>query len=178
VFNKTVVVGAPNAQSSSAIYAGAAYIYNYEYQTAQWEFVQKITTPSSRTGDQVGFSTTIRGKFVVLGSPFNSDFGNHTGAIYIYQRGEEDGDTFTQLGTLYSPKLTVQSHFGWSVSTNKNGTIAVGAPSDRSGAGSVYIFKTVAFAQWTLVGTIEPSDVTVSPGTNGNFGWDVVITDE
>jgi hypothetical protein len=174
-----MVVGAPNAQSSSAIYAGAAYIYNYKYDTAQWKFVQKITNPSSRTGDQVGFSTTIRGKFVVLGSPFNSDSGYHSGAIYIYERGNENGDTFTQLGTQYSPKFTVEGHFGWSVSTNKNGTIAVGAPSDRSGAGSVYIFKTGAlFAQWTLVGTIEPSDVTVSPGTNGNFGWDVKITDE
>ena len=90
--------------------------------------------------------------------------------------GGEDGDTFTQLSSVYPPNFTIQGKFGWSVSTNREGTIAVGAPADRGGVGSVYIFKTSSLATWSHVGTLEPSDVIASP--NGNFGWDVVITDE
>eukprot|EP00804_Cyclotella_cryptica_P000057 CCRYP_013743-RA/>CCRYP_013743-RA protein AED:0.16 eAED:0.16 QI:2268/1/1/1/0.69/0.66/27/153/931 len=175
VYNKTVVVGAPFARSSASIYAGGAYVFNFNYDTKTWEYVQKITTPASRTGDRVGFSVTIAGRFAVLGSPYNSQFGNATGAIYIYDRGGQDSDTFAQQDTKYSPSLGPNSLFGWSVSTNSNGTIAVGAKGDRNAKGSVYIFKTTQFASWTHVFTIEPDDVTASPSTGGNFGWDVVI---
>ena len=203
VYNKTVIAGAPNAQSScesmkdvifpscafcissyysaiqiAAIYAGAAHIFDFNYETMEWEFVQKITTPASVTGDQVGFSTAMRGKFVVLGSPFNSQFGTNTGYIYTYERGGDDGNTFTQLASIFNPNFTPNGNFGWSIAVNRNGTIAVGAPGDRSGVGSVYIFKTRTYAQWNLVGTIEPTDVLASPETNGNFGWSVAINDE
>lgn len=144
----------------------------------KWEYVQKITTPASTTGDQVGFSTSMRGKFVVLGSPFNSQFGNNTGYVYIYERGGEDGDTFTQLASIFGPNLSPNSNFGWSVSVNRAGTLAVGAPGDRGSVGSVYIFKTLSFGQWNLVGTLEPTDITASPETYGNFGWSVGINEE
>ena len=134
-----------------------------------------MTTPASITGDQVGFSVSISGRFVVLGSPYNRQFGNATGAIYIFDRGEIGGDTFAQQDTKYSPSLFPNSLFGWSVSTNSNGTIAVGAKGERNAKGSVYIFKTTQFASWTHVFTIEPDDITESPSTGGNFGWDVAI---
>lgn len=106
----------------------------------------------------------------MLGSPFNSQFGNSTGYAYFYKRG---GDTFTQLASIFNPTFTINSNFGWSVSVNRNGTVAVGAPGNGgTGVGAVYIFKTASFAQWNLVGTIEPTDVTAS------FGWDVAINDE
>ncbi|KAL7519364.1 hypothetical protein ACHAWX_004128, partial [Stephanocyclus meneghinianus] len=175
VYNKTVVAGAPFARSSASIYAGGAYVFNFNYDTKKWESVQKMTTPASITGDRVGFSVSISGRFIVLGSPYNRQFGNATGAIYIFDRGEDGGDTFAQQDMKYSPSLSPNSLFGWSVSTNSNGTIAVGAKGERNAKGSVYIFKTTQFALWTHVFTIEPDDVTASPSTGGNFGWDVVI---
>lgn len=110
----------------------------------------------------------------MLGSPFNNQFGNSTGYAYFYKRGDgEDGDTFTQLASIFNPTFTINSNFGWSVSVNRNGTVAVGAPGNGgTGVGAVYIYKTATFAQWNLVGTIEPTDVTAS------FGWDVAINDE
>ena len=133
-----------------------------------------MTTPASTTGDEVGFSTSIRGEWIVLGSPFNSKFGYGTGCAYFFKRGEgEDGDTFSQLASIFNPTFTVNSNFGWSVSVNRFGTVAVGAPgSGGNGVGSVFIYKTLTFAQWTLVGRLEPTDITSS------FGWVVAINDE
>ena len=203
-YNRTVVVGSPRARSSgeheflfvtlhcitislmllppAAIYAGAAYIYNFNYHTGNFNFVQKITTPASTTEDAVGISTSIRGEWIVLGSPFNSQFGNSTGHAYFYKRGDgddggedskQDSDTFSQLASISHPSYTVNSNFGWSVSVNRFGTVAVGAPgSGGNGVGSVFIYKTLTFAQWTLVGRLEPTDITSS------FGWVVAINDE
>jgi hypothetical protein len=120
----------------------------------------------------------MRGRFVVLGSPFNRQFGNNTGYIYIYERAGEDGDTFTQLASVFGPDFTPNSNFGWSVSTNRNGTVAVGAPGERGNIGTVFIFKTETFSQWTLVGKLEPDNIAASPSTYGNFGWSVAINDE
>lgn len=91
----------------------------------------------------------------------------------MYKRGGEDGDTFTQLASLFNPTFTVNTNFGWSVSVNRFGTVAVGAPGNGgTGVGAVYIYKTLSFSQWTLVGAIEP------PGITASFGWDVAISDE
>eukprot|EP00956_Cyclotella_meneghiniana_P034845 scaffold108711_cov26-Cyclotella_meneghiniana.AAC.1 len=99
----------------AAIYAGAAYIYNFNYHTGNFNFVQKITTPASNTEDAVGISTSIRGEWIVLGSPFNSQFGNSTGYAYFYKRGDgddggeeskQDSDTFSQLASISHPSYT------------------------------------------------------------------------
>ena len=85
----------------------------------------------------------------------------------------EDGDTFSQLASIFNPTFTVNSNLGWSASVNRLGTVAVGAPgSGGNGVGSVFIYKTLTFAQWTLVGRLEPTDITSS------FGWVVAINDE
>ena len=160
---------------AASIYAGGAYVFNFNYDTQKWEYAQEMTTPASITGDRVGFSVTISGRFVVLGSPYNRQFGNATGAIYIYDKGGNDGDTFTQKETKHSPSLTPNGLFGWSVASNSNGTIAVGAKGDRNAKGAVYIFKPNELDSWTHVFTIEPDDITASPSTGGNFGWDVAI---
>lgn len=113
----------------------------------------------------------------MLGSPFNSQFGNNTGYIYIYKRMNGEF-TFTQLASIYNPNFAINGMFGWSVSINSHGTIAVGAPGDRAKKGSVYIFKTSSPTQWAYVATLEPDGASSAPSTEGNFGWDVVINEE
>ena len=131
--------------------------------------------PSFGIGDDVGTSVAIRGNYVVVGAPLNDVFGINSGSVYIFERGE-GGDTFSQLATLYQPSPEVSALFGWSVTVNKFGTIAVGARAARVARGSVYIYKNTGSAQWTLVSTLEPL-VTSDPTNGGNFGWDVAIDD-
>jgi hypothetical protein len=153
-------------------------VYNFNYEKQKWEFMQKIATPASVTGDRVGHSVSISGKYLVVGSPYNSQFGNHTGNIYIYQQASEDSDSFTASDTRYSPIPSLNADFGWSVDVNSKGVIAVGAKGDRGTVGSVYIFKTSSVTTWTHVFTIAPTDSTASSSTGGNFGWAVAIDEE
>jgi hypothetical protein len=119
---------------------------------------------------------SFSGRYLVVGSPYNSQFGNHTGNVYIYQRASEDSDSFTASDTRYSPIPSLNSDFGWSVDVNSKGVIAVGAKGDRGNVGSVYIFKTSSVTTWTHVFTIEPAGSTASPSTG--FGWAVAIDEE
>ena len=119
---------------------------------------------------------SFSGRYLVVGSPYNSQFGNHTGNIYIYQQASEDSDSFTASDTRYSPIPSLNSDFGWSVDVNSKGVIAVGAKGDRGNVGSVYIFKTSSVTTWTHVFTIEPAGSTASPSTG--FGWAVAIDEE
>ena len=152
-------------------------VYNFNYEKQKWEFTQKITTPASVTGDRVGHSVSFSGRYLVVGSPYNSQFGNHTGNVYIYQQASEDSDSFTASDTRYSPIPSLNADFGWSVDVNSKGVIAVGAKGDRGNVGSVYIFKTSSVTTWTHVFTLDPADI-VPSHPYGNFGWAVAIDEE
>ena len=134
-----------------------------------------MTSSSSFDLDKFGFSVSISDSYIVAGSPQNDRFGTNAGAAYVFQKGESGGDTFIPAYDLYSPDPAPSALFGWSVSVNSNGVIAVGAKGDRTAKGSVYIFKP-AEEGWTHVFTLKP-DVTASFVNVGNAGWDVAIDD-
>ena len=154
-------------------FTGAAYIFAYDYNARDYKYVQKLTSSSSSDLDKFGFSVSIKESFVVAGAPQNDRFGANAGAAYVFQKGGSDDDAFVPAYDLVSPDPAPSALFGWSVSVNSRGVIAVGAKGDRTAKGSVYIFKPVG-SGWTHVFTLKP-DVTASFFNVGNAGWDVAI---
>jgi hypothetical protein len=162
-------------QWTAGDFTGAAYIFAYDDNAGGFKYVQKLTSSSSSDLDQFGFSVSIKEKYVVAGAPQNDQFGTNAGAAYVFQKGGSSDDDFVPVYDLASPDPAPSALFGWSVSVNSKGVIAVGAKGDRTAKGSVYIFKP-AGSGWTHVFTLEPN-VTASFFNVGNAGWDVAIDD-
>ena len=162
-------------QWTAGDFTGAAYIFAYDNNDGGFNYVQKLTSSSSSGLDKFGFSVSIKEKYVVAGAPQNDRFGMNAGAAYVFQKGGSSDDDFVPVYDLVSPDPAPSALFGWSVSVNSKGVIAVGAKGDRTAKGSVYIFKP-AGSGWTHVFTLEPN-VTASFFNVGNAGWDVAIDD-
>jgi hypothetical protein len=81
--------------------------------------------------DRFGHLVSLSGKYLVVGSPHNSQYGYQTGSIYIFERETESSVYFAQQEHIYSPIPTFHGDFGWSVDVNSKGVIAVGAKGDH-----------------------------------------------
>lgn len=157
------------------ITGGAAYVYNIDSNN-NVNLAQNLTNEKLGSGDKFGFSISINGNYIVAGAPENDGDEANTGAAYIFEKGVENGDSFSLVYDLVSPTPAISAQFGWSVDVNLNGVVVVGAKGDRLAEGSVYIFKP-ADSTWDHVFTLEP-DVIASFPNLGNAGWSVAIDDE
>lgn len=108
------------------------------------------------------------GDYIVVGAPYSNSTGEPSeGAAYIFYKGSNVWDFLSPLPTAFA-------YFGWSVSVNSNGVVAIGAYQDRNGKGAVYIFKpNSSSTSWEHVFTLEP-DVS----NYANAGTSVAIDDE
>jgi len=147
---------------------GAVYVFEYRYDEPtdqyEWVFIQKLAPTVSLDG--LGYLVSLVGEFLAAGAPFYDQNG---GAVHVFRR-PAGTDTFQQLATLVSPNPEVDGHFGYAVAVDKDGDIAVGAPSERSYRGSVYVFARVAGPDWDIVQTFQP-DVS----SNAYFGWSIAM---
>ena len=126
------------------------------------------------SGDQYGISsaTSADGSTIVIGSLSDGTAGEQSGAAYVFTETMVD---YAQNGKLTASDGAAGDYLGSSVSISGDGsTIAVGAPGDGSGAGSVYVF-TVPSGGWaSAAGTIK---LTASDGAAGDgFGSSVSIS--
>ena len=149
------------------VIGGAAYVFESNDIDESVEFVQKLTEESLADEDQFGFSVSISGDYIVVGAPFSNSTGEtNAGAAYIYKG--------SKVWDLLSPFPFNYAYFGWSVSVNINGVVAIGADEDRGSRGVVYIFKPIGSStMWEHVFTLKPD---VSKGANA--GASVAINDE
>lgn len=168
MFNNTIVAGSPGEN--------AAYILSYQNDTGNFTYEQKLTHPSLVGNDRFGSSVSINGNYVVVGAPQTNISYSADGAVFVFKRGDSNDDLFVSHSYFTSPNPVPNAFFGWSVSVNSNGTIAVGAKGDRAAKGSVYLFK-LDVGEWNHVFTLDPDDVTSSFFNDGNFGWNVAIDD-
>ncbi len=128
-------------QFKAGDFTGAAYIFAHDNNTGGFTYVQQLTSSSSSDLDKFGFSVSIKESYVIAGAPQNDRFGMNAGAAYVFQKGGSSDDDFVPVYDLVSPDPAPSALFGWSVSVNSKGMIAVGAKGDCTARGSVYIFK-------------------------------------
>lgn len=148
-----IASGAPNFGATDA---GAVYVFTRS--GTSWSQQQRITGFTiAQTGDAARvMSINGDGTYLMFSAPAS---GNPSGIGYthIYIR---TGSTWTLQQTLSQTGL-----FGWAVSINNAGNIAIiNASADTTYTGKVYVYNRVGTA-WNLIQSV----ITTPSQTNANF---------
>ena len=135
---------------------------------------RSLTSPDPDSGDQFGVSsaTSADGSTLVIGSLGDGNAGEQSGAAYVFTKSM---DRWVETAKLTASDGAAFDRFGSSVSMSGDGSaIAVGAPGDGSGPGSVYVFARPAGGWATSSGA---SKLTASDGAAGDgFGSSVSMS--
>lgn len=122
---------------------GAAYIFEKD-NDGTWTETQKLMGHSQEPNKQFGWSTEIKGNFMMVAAP--SVYGSEVGEVYFYNRNSSGEWVEQQL--IQGTDTVAEDVFGWCVAMNGQDAI-IGAPwsdLDENGgnsmdsAGAAYIF--------------------------------------
>ncbi|MDF1808229.1 MAG: FG-GAP repeat protein [Phycisphaerales bacterium] len=94
----------------------------------------KFTAQDGATDDEYGYAVAISGTRVLVGSPYDDDFGDDSGSVYV-RSGQ-------QSFKLNASDAAAGDRFGWSVASSGSFAI-VGAPYNTDngfGTGAAYVF--------------------------------------
>jgi len=94
----------------------------------------KLTAPDGAAEDEYGQAVAISGARALIGAPFDDDFGDDSGSVYV-RSGQ-------QSFKLNASDASAGDRFGWSVAVSGSYAI-VGAPYDTDdgfGTGAAYVF--------------------------------------
>ena len=135
------IVGAPGADPSSVLNAGAAYLY--EYADGAWSEIDPRLLPDDRLMiDAFGTSVSIAGDTAIVGKPFDDNSsGTAAGCVYFYLRSEGSWGDEQKLVELTGDD---DDSFGWSVAIyGKTAVIGAYLHDDDAGddTGSARIAK-------------------------------------
>ena len=135
--------------------------------------VAKLTASDGAAGDEFGWSVSVEGDTVVVGSKGDDDSGSSSGSAYVFVRPSEGWATATETAKLTASDGAADDEFGWSVSVDGD-TMVVGAHGDDgsgSNSGSAYVFVKPSTG-W--VAATETAKLTASDSAaNDEFGWSV-----
>ncbi len=170
----TVAIGAWGAGGMSRV--GHAYIFDRNHGGADnWGEVKIIEAATPDVDDFFGWTVSLSGDVLVVGSQNDDDNGPDAGAAYIFERNHGGADNWGQVAKLTAADGAAEDYFGLGVSISGD-TVAVGAPGDDdngSFSGSVYLFHR---NQGGADNWGELTKVTAADGaSNDNFGLTVSI---
>ena len=165
-----IVVGA-SFHSSSAMWEGAAYVYDLAGATPTVP-VLTLTNPSPAFDSRFGSSVAISGSRVVVGASTDDTGAMDTGIAYVFDLGT--GTPAVPFLTLTNPSPAPSEGFGGTVAIS--GTrVVVGAPAESSAiglAGAAYVYD-LAGATPGLPALILTNPI---PEYFGLFGFSVAIS--
>ncbi|MBI1826289.1 MAG: FG-GAP repeat protein [Planctomycetes bacterium] len=85
IYEDTVVVGAPGADTQSATSSGAAYVF--QVNAGVWTQEAKLQIPTLVTNDQFGVDVSLNGNRIVCGAPNHGCLsGGQCGTAYLFER--------------------------------------------------------------------------------------------
>jgi hypothetical protein len=143
VSDGTVVVGAPR-DDDAGDHSGSAYLF--EEPGAGWANMTetaKLTASDGVELDGFGWSVSISGDTVAVGSPFDDDNGDMSGSAYLFGRPQSGWTNMTQTAKLTASDGTNLDYLGRSVAISGDTVVAgaQGADYDYTYSGSAYLFE-------------------------------------
>ena len=129
------VIGAYGGTTSSCI--GSAYVFYFN--GSEWIEQATLTASDGFVANHYGISVSISGNYTVVGAQYDDEFGQWSGASYIYHF---DGLNWTEVTKITASDGAEFDRFGASVSIDGDFFI-VGANRDDGNAadsGTAYIF--------------------------------------
>jgi hypothetical protein len=152
VFGNTAIIGAPQADSSGALTAGAVYVFTRDPTdaTSPWSQRQRLEAFDAAAGDEFGAAVSLAGNTAVVGAPgVDLPDGlvllNNAGAAYDFRRDSDTG-LFSLRSKLTASDAAADESFGTAVVVACDSMI-IGAPeADLIGllidAGAAFVFQT------------------------------------
>ena len=117
--------------------SGSAYIF--DFSGGVWSQTTKLTASDGASSDQFGFSVSLSGDRVLIGSPYDDDNASDSGSAYIF---DYSGGLWSQTTKLTAVDGAAGDSFGFSVSLSGDRALigAYGDDDNAAESGSVYIF--------------------------------------
>jgi len=117
---------------------GVVYLFDRNSGGADsWGQIKKITANDGETGDNFGFSVSLYGDRLAVGSLLDN---SNRGAVYLFERNSGGVDNWGQVKKLTIADGIESNRFGFAVSLDGS-RVAVGAIGEENGRGAVYLFE-------------------------------------
>lgn len=134
ISGSTVVIGAPQENSSGFAYAGNAYLYS----ATTYALLHTLASPNEQSGASFGYSVSISKSNVLVGVP------DENLSAVVYSGGAYEFSTSGAVSaTFSSPNAVTYGSFGYAVATGGT-TLVVGAPGETVStlayAGHAYLY--------------------------------------
>lgn len=162
VSGTTIAIGAPYDDNGATLDVGSVCIF--VQSKGIWQRQARLVPPDGIADGLFGFSVSLEGDVLVVGSPGDDDNGAGSGTAYVYQRSGGTWSLQTKLVAKLLSGANEKSHdFGQSVSVYGSG-IAVGASN------TAYVYqKDSTNAAWL------PRARYVAPAQASGFGATVAM---
>ena len=162
----TIVVGSYGNNGGGAD-SGAVYVFTRTGTT--WTQQQKLLSADIAAGDGFGYSVSVDGDTLVVGTPLDDDAGSNSGSAYVFTRS---GTVWTQEAKLTASDAFVSDNYGSSVAISGD-SVVVGSP----GGGSAGVNSGAAYVHVRSAGVwSEEAELAASDGSVADvFGSSVAI---
>lgn len=168
IYGDIAVVGGPRSDQGNGTDQGAAYVFERNTMTCEWEEVQILTASDMSDDDGFGMSVSIFGKYIAVGAPYeghdenNANFMLWSGSVYIFERSTSG--TWVEIHKIVAQDREPHATFGQDVDIYEDRVI-VGARWETQGPGAPYAYQSGAAyvfqfssTAWTEEGKLLPSD--------------------
>ena len=145
-------------------------VYTYALVGGAWERVGRLVPPYARDGHRFGTWISVDGDTMMIGSPYDDELGEDTGAVYVYERVDGDWGFVQKLLPSIGEELGAFGHV-----FHRGGIAVIGAAARVYGdvEGAAYVFEYDG-DEW-----IETQRLTASDGGPGEvFGLSPVFDED
>lgn len=154
----TIVIGASSVDAEGAINAGAAYVYRFDPEAAEW-LETKLTPPNAGQNQGFGYAVSMSadGNTIAIGEP-------QADVVHVYRF---DGVAWSDAVSIQpsdaptTNNVSLRDQFGWSVSISPAGdALLIASRRDDdlgTGSGSAYVFRFDG-SNWIEESKLLPSD--------------------
>ena len=150
--------------------SGAVYLFYFNGSI--WEEHSKITAYDAAPYDRFGYSVDIQNNQLVVGSIFDDDRGDNSGAVYFYEFSNNNWSIINKISPEF---LNSSDLFGYSVALGA-GYLAISAPQSDlvvSDGGFVNLYH-INSNEFIDSGFITPEDLNLY----NNFGNQICIDND
>ncbi len=181
IFGRYMAVSAPLAYQPSALggvyRSGLVFVFEYDECSDTWNEVAVLQASDATANDNFGNSIAMDEFNLVVGSPFDDDFGASTGSAYIYNRGTDN--VWREIRKLTSPIGDRANYFGHSVDID--GPFAIAGEPGFEDIGSAWVFADFGWifeevpGGWDIFDLVTGSIEEEDPQLFARFGEAVAI---
>ncbi len=170
-----VVVGAYRGRYDGFYDAGSAYVYNLgDHSTSIAAPLLTLNNPEPEDYDDFGYSVSISGNIVVVGTKGDNAGETSAGSAYVYDVSSDPADA--PIAVLRNPTPDRYDRFGNAVAVSGE-IVVVGAYTDSTAGfedGVAYVFDLdSADVETPIFALLNPT-----PEGGDYFGWSVAISGE